>query len=1283
MNSTYWNRIKQRLAQAAAFALLALAPLMSAQAAVSVDQSPLILQKPLPPNIVLMLDDSGSMLSDYMPDWDYLASTSGAGPVTSSVNGVYYNPAVTYTPPVYANGSPYRSYATFPMAPEDGFSPGSSSSYTDITTFRSPLQYFDSSSRPQFKYYYTPTASQTGYSCQNGTTASSAYPGYCYSKNGNLNPAPEFYSNQNGNYYYKTICSLGTNQCISGNVFRYGVASGSSYVTHYVSPTGCGTLSNCVTASDTSGTAAPNGIVAGTNIANWFAYYHTRILTAKSGLMLAFNGLDKTYRFGFASINGRNTADIPSPKYTFSTSNNSNNKLAEVQPFGDGKSTDQKTNFWKWITNISPYNGTPLRGALKAVGQYYETGQPWQTSSSDHKEYACRPSYTILTTDGFWNGSNPSVSNVDNSDGPSFTTPSTYQYKPTAPYKDGYSNTLADVAMKYWETDLRPTVDNEVPTTPNDPAFWQHMTTFTMGLGWDPTQLVRTKSGDSSLTVPQIFDWARTGTPPAGSGLTNTSNIWPKPKSSSLNNIADLAHAAVNGHGDFFSVKNPSDLVNGLKAALAAISDRQGAGNNTTQTGNTLPTVSSASDPFFRFRGTYVTGQWTGTLTAETYDTSTTPPSYAPDWSTNNLSASFSDVTTPGGTTLRLSNRNVWTYNPSKGKSVAFREATDLSTTQNTDLAATIGSSSVSAQTMVNYLLGDDTYAVGNPGGTLRARKALLGDIVSSTPVYVAKPDPDLYLNATFAGMSGTNSYANFVSNEASRAPMVYVAANDGMLHAFRAKSGDGWARSGSTVSPVTNQAAGTEVYAYMPSAVLTADQGGPGSITNLANPQYGVVDAVNGTQPVPHQYYNDGRITTQNVYMNTGDGNGLSWHTILVGTTGRGPAKAIYALDITAPTVLMNPATAQKALLWERSAGDGKSDSNYIGEMTGTPVIAQIKQGGTTSWAVFVGNGYNSAANKPALLQFDLQTGDLSVHKTTGSADDGLAEPGLMQGDKATGISTYAFAGDLNGNLWKFDLSSSTSTGTVAFVAKDDTKATQPITSLVSIAYDSSTNSTFALFGTGKYLTQADTKNAQVQTWYGVRVGMGADLKGASSTVNPVADSSTTRSDLTQRYAFDFASGDRATSAQTSSADMNKKAGWYMDLPQSGERIVNRIQLISGKAVASTLIPKVNDPCNTVPAGAVMGVDPFTGANQLVSSGNGYGLGKKQITLADGTKQTVAINGKVFAAGPAAGVTAVRNADGTISIEFNTMSGGLAKLGPLTFPSAGSGRLSWRELTN
>lgn len=1332
-----------------AMLMAVLLPVVSTHAAgVSVDQSPLIIQKPLPPDIVLMLDDSGSMSWNYMPDSGYLLNPTGTenngNPSANdyrayNVNGIYYNPTITYQPAVDATGNAY-SQTTFPEGYTDPFN---SSNTTNITTYSStyaygtqlssvspttscPSGYTQSGSNcvssvsaavsggavnassatcnSNYTYYssdglchrnnnYNTTRNPLTYSCPSNYDQSSNSPPQCtpscpsgYTFDGStqsctatvpLTATCPAGTTPYPSYGTPTSCRI---YAFTYNSGSYNYANGTnSYVAHYVAQN-CGTQTNCVLDTDTSGTAAPVGVAAGQNVANWFSYYRTRILMAKTGLTLAFSTLDPAYRFGFGSINGNNTGGIPSPRYSFSTSTNGSNRLAEVEPFGDGTSSTQKAQFWNWLIGESANGSTPLRGALQAVGQYYQTTQPWLTGGAGtdaNTSYACRPAFTILTTDGFWNGSTPSgIGDVDGNT-QSFTqnNVTTTTYTPTAPFKDqnstpGYSNTLADVAMYYWANDLQPNLDNEVPTTPRDPANWQHMTTFTMGLGFSPTGI-----SPSGTTIPQIFSWADTGTAPTGVTAANFS--WPAPASNSIHNIADLAHAAVNGHGDFFSAKNPTDFVNGLQSALASIADRQGAGNAVTQSGATLPTVSSSSDPFFQFRATYTTGKWTGTLTASYYDTTLTTPGYVQDWTTNSWAPSFSTVSG-----VSLSNRNVWTSTDGTSTgSVAFRKASDLSSAEQSSLAA-YSAGTVSAQTMLNYLLGDNTYEAGQPSGTLRARTAVLGDVVSSTPVYVAEPDKTLYENATFTGAS---TYQTFVSNNASRAPLVYVAANDGMLHVFRVTAGAGYDISGSTVTTDSAQPAGTEVYAYMPEAVLT--QSGAGSITNLANPQYGVVNGVDGTQAVPHQYYNDGRITVQNVYFSSDS----SWHTVLVGTTGRGPAKAIYALDITNPSVLMNPATAKDALLWERSAGDSGSCSgsvttncsNYIGEMTGAPVIAQIKQGGVTSWAVFVGNGYNSPANTAALLQFDLQTGALTVHTTDGTANNGLAEPGLMQGDTNTGLSTYAFGGDLFGNVWKFDLSSATSAGSSIFTAKDASGVTQPITSLISLDYDSSTNSTFALFGTGKYLSSDDINSTQVQTWYGIRVGMGADLAGATNSNTPVVSSSSTRSNLTARYAVDDSSGNRATSLQTSATDMNGMVGWYMDLPVTGERIVNRTQFISGKAVVTTLIPKVSDPCNTVPKGALMIVDPFTGANQA----SDFGLGTTTITYTNAAgqtvTQTVAINGQVFSSGAAAGVTANYTASGQINISFNTLSGGLQTLGPLTLGGGASGRVSWRELVN
>ncbi|MGA8008102.1 MAG: hypothetical protein WCA24_01785, partial [Thiomonas sp.] len=131
--------------------ILAGTPLV--QAAVTIDQSPLIIQKPIPPNLVLMLDDSGSMAWDYMPD-----SATG---INSATNGTYYNPNTTYLPPKYANGTNYPN-ATFPNTWVDGFNTGGGS--TNIQIYASPFKGF-----AYYKYAYVGG---------NITTCGSQYIGY-------------------------------------------------------------------------------------------------------------------------------------------------------------------------------------------------------------------------------------------------------------------------------------------------------------------------------------------------------------------------------------------------------------------------------------------------------------------------------------------------------------------------------------------------------------------------------------------------------------------------------------------------------------------------------------------------------------------------------------------------------------------------------------------------------------------------------------------------------------------------------------------------------------------------------------------------------------------------------------------------------------------------------------------------------------------------------------------------------------------------------------------------
>ncbi|TAJ52127.1 MAG: hypothetical protein EPN60_15575 [Nevskiaceae bacterium] len=767
-----------------------------------------------------------------------------------------------------------------------------------------------------------------------------------------------------------------------------------------------------------------------------------------------------------------------------------------------------------------------------------------------------------------------------------------YTYTAGPPYADSYSNTLADSAMYYWLTDLRPNSDNKVPTSTEDPAFWQHMTTFTLGIGFEPTGI-----SPSGTTVPQIFSWANGGTP-----IDNFA--WPQPTANSVNNIADLAHAAVNGHGGFYSATSPDGFSNGIKDALTRVNERIGTGASLAANSTKLETGTTT------YQAVYYTGRWKGDLKAFSVDPSTGAISSTPNWI-----ASSSDVFPAAG------DRTIKTYNPtlSEGsREVDFTSPDNLSTAQQTAL----GASSTAQQAIIDYLRGDATNELRN-GGSYRNRDTALGDIVDSQPVYVGAPDSNVFFGRTFTGSS---SYPTFAGNQLTRAPRIWVAANDGMVHSFDASSG-------------------TEVFAFLPDAVIR------NGIKNLSDPAY-------GGNSVPHQYFNDGELTVADVYYSS------AWHTVLVGSTGRGPAKAVYALDVTDPDT--------PTVLWERSATDGLTNSNYIGQMTGRPVIAQTADG---SWSVLMGNGYNSSSGQAALLKFSIQSGTLSVHTTDATSNNGLAPPAVLIGSLADGISTKAYAGDLAGKVWAFDLGGTT--GTNVFTAVDDAGTAQSITAGMLAGKDPLSGNLWLFFGTGRYLSQPELEDTDIQTWYGIIVQSSNSslVSGLSSGRSALHE----REILAEQAATSTRVAARAISPGTAS-DMVGKSGWYIDLVLSGgtargERMVNANQFQGSLLIGTTRIPESSDPCSPSGSGWIMAVNPFTGTAPAATFFDVNNDGQFNTT------DTITVNGTTYVVA-GVGFSSIPNnpifVGNTMLISFDNASTGSIN----TRGTVGAlRRQSWREL--
>jgi type IV pilus assembly protein PilY1 len=654
----------------------------------------------------------------------------------------------------------------------------------------------------------------------------------------------------------------------------------------------------------------------------------------------------------------------------------------------------------------------------------------------------------------------------------------------------------------------------------------------------------------------------------------------------------------------------------------------------------------------------YFTGEWRGDLVAYrvcTGDTSVpgcaTQPSGAiatsPAWKASTR------MPTPA-------NRNVYTctgscIGQSQAVQLAFQNTTTLSlspaldSTTADNLCFNSGSCVAGEQAaMVNYLLGTD--------GSLRKRPTTpLGDIVDSQPVYVGQPSANQYSSKSFAA-----AFASFATNTSikTRNNLIYVAANDGMLHAFFECTMNS---SGTCTASTLNQ--GQEVFAYLPKAVIR------NGLAKLAQSSY-------GTATNPHQFFNDGELTVTDVQCGSGCPNAVGgWATVLVGTTGRGAAKAVYALDVTDPTNI--------ALLWERSAGDGSaldSNSGYIGQMTGKPVVARLSDG---TWAALMGNGYNSTQDKPALLQFDIATGKLSVYTTTGSSGDGLAAPAVWISDATlnTNVSTQAYAGDLHGNVWAFDLTTTGGAGTKIFTAKTSGGVAQPITAGMIVTKNPADNQVWIYFGTGSVLATFLPNDLQSNTWYGLIV------QGTSAV-----SASTTRSNLVQRT---IVAENAATSTSlavrgisvATAGDMTGKPGWFIDLisPTAGaqaERMVTTNQFQGSLLLGTSRVPSASslDPCN--PAGGsgwIMAINPFTGtaSSQSFFDANNNNLFTDDVatvTLPDGTVQSYVVAGVGFAA--TANNPIFVGHDMLISFS-NATTGNVNTRGTVSTLQ----RLSWREL--
>ncbi len=510
----------------------------------------------------------------------------------------------------------------------------------------------------------------------------------------------------------------------------------------------------------------------------------------------------------------------------------------------------------------------------------------------------------------------------------------------------------------------------------------------------------------------------------------------------------------------------------------------------------------------------------------------------------------------------------------------------------------------------LNYLRGVRTHEVNTAGvGLFRARDGILGDIVDSSPVWVGAPSSpyslawyDRYVSADATPEnSSTNSYASFRSNNVSRLNVIYVGANDGFLHAFRTGVEDG---TGTLLSaPAVND--GQEILAYMPGPILDSIRNATTPALDLSDPQYA------------HKFSVDASPGTGDLFY------GGAWHTWLVGGLGAGGA-GIYALDITDPSTTSFSESNAAAIVkgdWNSatiSCANLGNCGSHLGNTYGTPVIRRLHNG---QWAAIFGNGFGSASGDAGIyvMTIDQATGATTFYYLSTGTGSAASPNGIayvtaadLDGDH---ITDYVYAGDLQGNVWRFDLTAATpSSWAVRSGALFKTQAGQPITTPLIVATAQLTPgapSVLLSFGTGQRTqittTTPTTYSTATQSLYGVWDwdfstwnAHSASIYSSLSAAQMAAAAGSATAPLTyaKLQAQTFAAGATAGTVDTSNATVNwaectttspitcgaTAFGWYVNLPGtsgtgSAEQIVSNPILYQQALIVNSVIPASNSP--------------------------------------------------------------------------------------------------------
>jgi type IV pilus assembly protein PilY1 len=1254
---------------------------------VDLNRSPVFVRQPVDPNIVLTFDDSGSMNLGITPneiDGNYLPNGNGTDRCfwrdyphvyAAAANSQYYDPAITYAPPVYEDGDSYPN-AVYTAAYLDGFNAHRTKNVVAVSPTRNLATNYAVS-------LYGPGAPYGPTACK----ATDPNPTGFRQPGGNnntveLSTAALSSATCNVVITYKNCNGDDQTQSTDGGVLGAPDQGGFYYVYNNTNPIDPATGKPAKpTRNQLYGTAVPynrgsysarvsvNSQTANEkqNFANWYSYYRTRTLMGRSASTRAFSQLPRNVRVAWQGMNSDRLGE------------NNDGTAKTLLPIKRIDDVTQRKPFYDYLSRVSTSGGTPTRGSSDRVGRFFsqagaktdftETNPYYDISlgkllapgnltgpyQDPNSVLSCRQNYHMIFTDGGWKDnvnevvisapgdpketrlqSNYVDQNTDQTVSPLPDTRAFPDGVHTRVYDSGPPQSrvrngtyeaadniggFADRAFYWWRTDLQPTLNNNVstflddrttgvtggvvsplPLAPftekeiywnpkNDPATWQHLVHYVVAFGLT-----------SSLNFPADLNNLRTSAivpivPTPTTGPTTKAVVWTDwanvEQGDPAVKVDDTWHATLNSRGELLAASNPQELVEQMNTVFQSIAARTASVSAVSVSAGLLSTSTLAYRTFFN------TTAWSGTVQASTF--------------TNNSSTIVWDAgckLTGGVCTTIVGSPSFVAPDPATGRVIYTINGTtgtnfdwgSLTASQQADLNVnwdlTPKSPDGFGAQRLAFIRGDRSLE----SSKFRVRDSVMGAVVNSNAVFVGKAVDEYWFKDSnnngpigvifpsgTAPVPGPETKAPFRAHYdalASRPGTVYVGANDGMLHAFNAVTGD-------------------ERWAYVPSI------GFAGLSRLTSKSQLFTQSSVDNTPIV------------REVFTSPPSGGSAQWRTMLVGSMRLG-GQGVFALDITNPL----PTGAASKVLWEFSdrspVGSGTSDGKDMGYSYGRPFITRLRTG---KWVVLVPSGYNSneadgyvGTGSSVLFVLDASTGSVIrkivlpatssglasvvggdyVFKSTAvnpSRVEGPQEPIIGRGQaspadvlKRSGdeVTDVAFAGDNDGDLWRFNLEDP-NPANWSFQKFFDSADGQKIT--MDPYLIASGGKARVVFGTGRFVNTIDRADVTKSSIYGL-IDSGPEY--------PYGLVGISQSNL-QQQTLTITGNLRKTSS--TSVDKSQ-LGWYFNLkPLSGERVIASATYLEStrKLIIPAFAPQRNpataaDACLDDPVSFLYFINPANG---------------------------------------------------------------------------------------